>query len=86
VALLVSAQGWDGFPPKLKVYDVVLLSTPHQGVANPSAADDRHENTYNLRYWHAAGDQPPHHTPDNGWSPLKTALQAATRIGDGLPN
>jgi pimeloyl-ACP methyl ester carboxylesterase len=166
VALLGSAQAWDGFPPKLNVDDVVTLSTPHQGVANPSAFDDRQwtqmdpdsgfmnrlhrgdsglddawaqgtdwslvgshedttvrydsgidkggfadqkygyqddpddsgtvshtgvrtlygENRYNLRYWHASGDHPTHHTPDNGWSPLKTAFQAATRTGDGLPN
>jgi pimeloyl-ACP methyl ester carboxylesterase len=41
VALLGSAQGWDGFPSKLNVDDVVTLSTPHQGVANPGADDDR---------------------------------------------
>jgi hypothetical protein len=23
--------------------------------------------------------------PKNGWSPLKTAFQAATKLGDGLP-
>ena len=40
VALLGSAQGWEGFPPKLNVDNVVTLSTPHQGVANPSAHDD----------------------------------------------
>ncbi|MCX2729377.1 hypothetical protein OOZ19_03920 [Saccharopolyspora sp. NFXS83] len=33
VALLGSAQGWEGFPKaKLKVGDVVTLGTPHQGV------------------------------------------------------
>jgi pimeloyl-ACP methyl ester carboxylesterase len=164
VALLGSAQGWDGFPSKLNVSNVVTLSTPHQGVANPSAHDDRqwsqmdpdsafierlhergsglgdgwasgtdwslvgsHEdstvehdsgidkgsyadqkygyqddpedsgevdhsavrtlygqNKYDLRYWHASGDHPPHDT-ENGWSPLKTAFQAATKLGDGLP-
>ncbi len=164
VALLGSAQGWDGFPSKLNVDNVVTLSTPHQGVANPSAYDDRQwaqmdpdsgfmdrlhqngsglgddwaqgtdwslvgshedttvrhdsgidkgsfadqkfgyqddsgdsgnvdhtgvrtlygENRYNLQFWHAAGDHPPHNT-DNGWSPLKTAFQAATKVGDGLP-
>jgi pimeloyl-ACP methyl ester carboxylesterase len=165
VALLGSAQGWDGFPnKKLNVGNVVTLSTPHQGVANPSAHDDEqwhqmapgsgfikrlhaqgsdlgdawadgtdwslvgsHEdgtvahdsaidkgngadqkygyqddagdsgnvthtgvrtlfgdNAYDLRYWHASGDHPPHHT-DNGWSPLKAAFQAATKVGDGLP-
>ena len=41
VAVLGSAQGWDGFPPKLDVDDVVTLGTPHQGVARPSAHDDR---------------------------------------------
>jgi hypothetical protein len=41
VALLGSAQGWEGFPPKLNVDNVVTLSTPHQGVAKPSANDDR---------------------------------------------
>jgi pimeloyl-ACP methyl ester carboxylesterase len=164
VALLGSAQGWKGFPSKLDVDNVVTLSTPHQGVANPSANDDRQwrqmdpdsgfmdrlhengsglgddwadgtdwslvgsredttveydsgidkgnfadqkygyqddsadagefdhsavrtlhgENRYDLTYWHASGDHPPHHT-ENGWSPLKTAFQAATRVGDGLP-
>ena len=34
VALLGSAQGWEGFPPKLDVNNVVTLSTPHRGVAN----------------------------------------------------
>ena len=33
VALLGSAQGWEGFPPKLDVNNVVTLSTPHRGVA-----------------------------------------------------
>jgi pimeloyl-ACP methyl ester carboxylesterase len=164
VALLGSAQGWDGFPSKLDVDNVVTLSTPHQGVANPSANNDRQwqqmdpdssfierlhergsglgddwadgtdwslvgsqedttvryasgidrgehadqkygyqddpgdsgrvdhtgvrtlfgENKYELTYSHAAGDHPPHHT-ENGWSPLKTAFQAATKVGDGLP-
>jgi pimeloyl-ACP methyl ester carboxylesterase len=41
VALLGSAQGWSGFPPKLDVDDVVTLSTPHRGVAAPGAHDDR---------------------------------------------
>jgi pimeloyl-ACP methyl ester carboxylesterase len=164
VALLGSAQGWDGFPSKLNVSNVVTLSTPHQGVSNPSANDDRQwnqmnpdsgfierlqeagsglgdewatgtdwslvgseedttveydsgidkgnfanqkfgykddsgdsgnvdhsavrtlygENAYSLRYWHASGDHPPHDT-NNGWSPLKAAFQAATKVGDGLP-
>jgi pimeloyl-ACP methyl ester carboxylesterase len=164
VALLGSAQGWNGFPSRLDVDNVVTLSTPHQGVANPAAnrdvqwqqmspgsgfmtrlhepgsglgdewandvdwslvgseedttvkygsaididefADQKYgyrddpedsgevdhsavrtlygENRYDLNYWHASGDHPPHHT-NNGWSPLKTAFQAATRLGDGLP-
>jgi pimeloyl-ACP methyl ester carboxylesterase len=164
VALLGSAQGWEGFPAKLAVDNVATLSTPHQGVANPSASDTRQwkqmdpdsgfmdrlheagsglgdgwasgtewsligseedttvsyasgidkgnfadvkfgyqqsssdsgkvdhsgtrtlfgENRYALRYWHASGDHPPHDTR-NGWSPLKAAFQAATKIGDGLP-
>ena len=41
VALLGSAQGWEGFPKgKLDVDNVVTLSTPHQGVASPGAHDD----------------------------------------------
>jgi pimeloyl-ACP methyl ester carboxylesterase len=165
VALLGSAQGWNGFPArKLNVDNVVTLSTPHQGVAKPAARDDRQwkqmapgsgflkrlhengsglgdgwaagtdwtlvgskedatvryasgidkgahadqklgyqadpadsgavdhtgvrtlfgENRYDLTYWHRAGDHPAHHT-ENGWSPLKTAFQAATKVGDGLP-
>jgi len=164
VALLGSAQGWAGFPPKLNVRNVVTLGTPHQGVADPSAHDDEQwrqmapgsgflerlhedgsglgddwaqgtdwslvgsredatveylsgidkgnyadqkygyqddagdagdvdhsgvrtlfgENRYSLRYWHASGDHPPHDTK-RGWSPLKTAFQAATKDGDGLP-
>jgi surfactin synthase thioesterase subunit len=39
---------------------------------------------YRVSYWHAAGDHPAHET-GRGWSPLKTAFQAATRDGDGLP-
>jgi len=42
------------------------------------------ENRYDLQYWHASGDHPPHAT-NRGWAPLKTAFQAATRLGDGLP-
>jgi hypothetical protein len=149
VAVLGSAQGWDGFPPPLDVDDVVTLGTPHQGVAHPSAHDDRQwrqmrpgsafierlpelggdtdwslvgshgdatvdhdsaidkghhadqkygyrgvdhgeirtlygESSYDLTYWHAAGDHPAHHTT-RGWAPLKTAFQAAIRTGDGLP-
>jgi pimeloyl-ACP methyl ester carboxylesterase len=41
-------------------------------------------NQYDLNYWHAAGGDRPHHTLD-GWAPLKTAFQAATEVGDGLP-
>jgi pimeloyl-ACP methyl ester carboxylesterase len=162
VALLGSAQHWSGFPAKkLDVGNVVTLSTPHQGVADPGAHDDRqwrqmrpgsgfldrlhtsgsglgdewasatdwslvgsHEdgtvaydsgidkgnaadqkfgyaddpadsgdvthtgvrslfgaNHYTLNYASASGT---HHTTD-GWSPLKTAFQAATKQGDGLP-
>ncbi len=44
VALLGSAQGWDGFPSKLNVSNVVTLSTPHQGVADGFAHDDRQWN------------------------------------------
>lgn len=164
VALLGSAQGWDGFPPKLDVDNVVTLSTPYRGVANPSASDTRQwkqmdpdsaflarlhakgsglgdgwvqgtdwtlvgseedgtvsyasgidkgrhadqklgyrsnpndagdvdhqgvrelygSNRYDLSYWHASGDHPTHHTR-SGWSPLKVAFQAATKVGDGLP-
>ncbi len=164
VALLGSAQGWEGFPAKLKVTNVVTLSTPHQGVSHPAANDDRQwnqmaprsgfmrrlhrsdsglgdawasgtdwtligskedrtvsyksgidkgnfanekfgyqddphdsgnvshtgvrslygKNRYDLRYWHASGNHPPHDTK-KGWSPLKAAFLAATRIGDGLP-
>jgi pimeloyl-ACP methyl ester carboxylesterase len=39
VALLGSAQGWEGFPPKLDVDNVVTLSTPHQGLARASDKD-----------------------------------------------
>jgi pimeloyl-ACP methyl ester carboxylesterase len=42
VALLGSAQGWEGFPAhKLDVDDVVTLSTPHAGVRDPTAHADR---------------------------------------------
>jgi hypothetical protein len=41
-------------------------------------------NQYDLTYWHAPGEHPPHHT-NSGWSPLKTAFRAATKIGDGPP-
>lgn len=42
VALLGSAQGWQGFPSgKLKVGNVVTLGTPHQGVSSPGASDTR---------------------------------------------
>jgi triacylglycerol esterase/lipase EstA (alpha/beta hydrolase family) len=41
------------------------------------------KNAYDLRYWHASGNHPPHNTK-KGWSPLKAAFQAATRVGDGL--
>ena len=34
---------------------------------------------------HASGAIRRTHTTDNGWSPLKTAFQAATKVGDGLP-
>lgn len=44
VALLGSAQGWKGFPPKLDVNNVVTLSTPHRGVEDPGK--------YNTRQWH----------------------------------
>jgi pimeloyl-ACP methyl ester carboxylesterase len=164
VALLGSAQGWDGFPSKLNVDNVVTLGTPHKGVIHQLAHDDRqweqmrfpqsgfmkrlHEpgsglgdewasgtdwslvgskedetvsydsgidkgnyadqkygyqtgspdgvvnhtgvrtlqghDTYHLQYWHASGDHPPH-TTKRGWSPLKAAFQAGTKIGDGLP-
>jgi pimeloyl-ACP methyl ester carboxylesterase len=164
VALLGSAQGWEGFPAKrLNVGNVVTLSTPHRGVAKPSAHDDAQwrqmapgssfikrlhksgselgdpwaddtdwsligsredgtvthdsgidkgagadqkfgyqdnpgdsgavthtgvrtlfgSNRYDLTYWHAAGGHPAHHTT-RGWSPLKAAFQAATKVGDGL--
>ena len=39
VALLGSAEGWEGFPPKLDVANVVTLGTPHQGLAKPSDKD-----------------------------------------------
>ena len=163
VALLGSAQGWERFPPKLNVNNVVTLSSPHQGVAG-SGPDDTQWNQMQpgsdfIKRLHAKGsglddawadgtdwslvgshedetvshdsgidkgnpaDQKygypddagdsgevttarPHalrrerlqpaatgtppaitrrtHT-DNGWSPLKAAFQAATKVGDGLP-
>ena len=56
------------------------------GEVDHSAVRTLHgEDKYNLRYWHAAGDHPPHHTRANGWSPLKAAFRAATERGDGLP-
>lgn len=40
VALLGSAQGWEGFPKaKLEVGDVVTLATPHQGITEKSKYD-----------------------------------------------
>lgn len=159
VALLGSAEGWDGFPKQLDVDNLVTLSTPHQGVAKPSAHDDRQwqqmrpgsgflkrlqqsglgdawasgtdwslvgsredatvgydsgidrgkaadqkfgyqrdagdsgdvthtgvrtlfgKNAYSLTYA-SGGDS---HTTKRGWAPLKTAFQAATKVGDGLP-
>ncbi len=156
VALLGSAEGWEGFPAKLDVANVVTLSTPHQGLAKGSDKDEQtrqmsagsgflkrlHESRlsgadwtligshedgtvkhdsaidngehadqklgygangqdagevdhtgirelhgssrYDLTYWHAAGGHPAHHTL-KGWSPLKAAYQAATKVGDGLP-
>lgn len=49
VALLGSAQGWDGFPSKLDVNNVVTLGTPHQGVSNPSVHDTRQWNQMDNR-------------------------------------
>jgi pimeloyl-ACP methyl ester carboxylesterase len=40
------------------------------------------QNAYSLTY--VSGGGSPHRT-DNGWSPLKTAFQAATKVGDNLP-
>ncbi len=40
VALLGSAKGWDGFPKgKLKVSDIVTLSTPHRGIIDKDKYD-----------------------------------------------
>lgn len=40
---------------------------------------------FNMSFWHKWGDEHnQHHTPDNGWAPLKTAFQAATKKHDGL--
>jgi pimeloyl-ACP methyl ester carboxylesterase len=42
VALLGSAQAWEGFPAhRLDVDDVITLGTPHQGVARPPAHANR---------------------------------------------
>jgi pimeloyl-ACP methyl ester carboxylesterase len=42
VAMLGSAKGWDGFPKgKLKVSDIVTLSTPHQGILD----NDKYDST-----------------------------------------
>ena len=50
----------------------------HTGVRTLFGAND-----YHLRY---SASGPSTHTTDNGWSPLKTAFQAATKVGDGLPS
>jgi pimeloyl-ACP methyl ester carboxylesterase len=60
VALLGSAQGWAGFPAKLNVDNVVTLSTPHRGVAHPTANDDRQWDQMNadsgfMKRLHAQG-------------------------------
>ena len=56
----------------------------HEGVRTLGAGKADGKDRYKLNYWHAAGSHPPH-TTERGWSPLKTAFKAATRIGDGLP-
>ncbi len=90
VALLGSAQGWEGFPPKLDVDNLVTLSTPHQGVANPSAHDDRqwqqmragsgflarlHERGSGLGDAWAAGTD---------WSLVGSKEDATVRYGSGI--
>jgi hypothetical protein len=42
VAMLGSAKGWEGFPKgKLKVSDIVTLSTPHKGIID----EDKYDST-----------------------------------------
>jgi hypothetical protein len=60
------------------------LLVDHEGVRTLGAGKRDGKDTYKLNYWHAAGSHPPH-TTEHGWSPLKTAFKAATRIGDGRP-
>jgi pimeloyl-ACP methyl ester carboxylesterase len=60
------------------------LLVDHEGVRTLGAGKSDGKDRYKLNYWHAAGGHPPH-TTERGWSPLKTAFEAATRIGDGLP-
>jgi pimeloyl-ACP methyl ester carboxylesterase len=60
------------------------LLVDHEGVRTLGAGKRDGKDRYKLNYWHAAGSHPPH-TTERGWSPLKTAFKAATRIGDGLP-
>lgn len=38
---------------------------------------------YDLHYWHSGGH--PRHETEDGWAPLKTAYEAATRRDDNLP-
>ena len=69
VALLGSAQGWEGFPPKLDVDNVVTLSTPHQGVIDAADAPDTHQwrqmtpGSRFLERLHEAGSE-----IDDGWA------------------
>lgn len=52
VALLGSAQGWEGFPKaKLKVGDVVTLGTPHQGVTCEDDPGDGKDDCPNNTQW-----------------------------------
>lgn len=39
VAVLGTREGWDGFPPKVEVDDVVTLGTPHGGITKDPCSD-----------------------------------------------
>jgi hypothetical protein len=89
---LLNGRSSKGMPVNVIAHSMggLIVRVAH-GVASPSANDDRQwqqmdpdSGFMDRLHWHASGDHPPHHT-DRGWSPLKTAFQAATKVGDGLP-
>jgi hypothetical protein len=52
VAVLGTREGWDGFPPKIAVEDIVTLGTPHQGLINGCGDPDKDPNDKCTRQWH----------------------------------